>query len=184
MLETLHAIADSPLLLAAVLVGATLLAEDAATIAAGLLVSQTDASVAVALGSVIAGTAAGDLGLYACGRWGAGTRVGLRLRQRSDVRRAETWIARRIYPLVLAARFIPGLRLPVFTASGIVGGRALPIATIILITTPLWSSLLFEAARRSGEAGAHELATAAVGIGGLMLSGVAARAAMRRRIAA
>jgi membrane protein DedA with SNARE-associated domain len=184
MLEALHVLAETPLLLAVVLFGATLVAEDAATIAAGLLVSQTDASIAIALGSVIVGTAAGDVALYACGRWGAETRPGLRLRARSDVRRAEAWIARRIYPLVLAARFVPGLRLPIFSASGLVGARAAPIVAIILITTPLWSSLLFEAARRSGEAGAHALATVALGFVGLMLASFAARAAMRRRTAA
>lgn len=176
ILPMLMAVADNPALLAITLFGATLIAEDLATIAAGILVAQIDASPVLALTAVIFGTAAGDVALYAFGRWGAHTRLGKRLRMRADVRRAETWVRARALWLVFAARFMPGLRLPVFTASGLVRAPAGPVVAIIALTTPLWTAALFETARLAGSHSAETLATAIVPLGLLIvLSGILVR---------
>lgn len=152
------AVADRPVALALLLFAATFVAEDLATIAAGIAVAQFDASPAAALTGVILGTAFGDLALYGVGRWGAATAYGTRLRQRQDVGRAERWVAARALWMVFAARFLPGFRLPVFTASGLVKAPLLPVAALIALTTPVWTAALFESARMAGAAGAEAVA--------------------------
>ena len=170
MLADLLALAQQqPWLLGLALFAATFIAEDLATIAAGVLVAQTPADPVIAVAAVILGTATGDLALYAAGRWGAGTGFGRRLRARSDVRsdvrRAESWIAGRVLALVFAARFLPGSRLPIYTASGLIAAPFAPVAAIIVLTTPLWTGGLFAIAWLAGAAEAQHLLAAALPAG-------------------
>ena len=159
--DLLLTLSQQPLLLGLTLFAATFVAEDVATIAAGVLVSQTSADFFAALTGVILGTAIGDFALYAFGRWGGNTKFGRKLRARADVKRAEGWISGRVLALVFAARFLPGSRLPVFTASGLVAAPFAPVAAIIVITTPFWTGGLFAVSHYAGEAGAQELIAAA-----------------------
>ncbi|HEV7232606.1 MAG TPA: VTT domain-containing protein, partial [Sphingorhabdus sp.] len=140
----LAVLVGDPLLLALALFAATFIAEDAATIAAGLIVGSSGADPYLALGAVILGTALGDLALYGVGRWGAGTKLGRKLRRREDVGRAMAGFASRMLPLLIVARFIPGTRLPVFTASGLAAAPFRLVGTVILLSTPVWTTLLFE----------------------------------------
>jgi membrane protein DedA with SNARE-associated domain len=161
----LAAFAGDPLLLAIALFAATFVAEDAATIAAGVLIGSTGSDPYLALGAVILGTAIGDLALYGAGRWGAGTAFGARLRRRDDVSRALTAFAQRMLGLLIVARFIPGMRLPVFTASGIAQAPFRLVATIIMLSTPIWTTLLFEISRNAGAQAADELIGMAIALG-------------------
>lgn len=174
----LTGVADHPFLLAIVLFGATFVAEDIATITAGVLVGQLGASSIAALAGVILGTAFGDIALFIIGRWGAHTRLGKRLRMRRDISRAEGWVRDHTLWLVFAARFLPGTRLPIFTASGFVRAPASPVFAIIALTTPIWTAALFEVARRAGSAGAEQLATSILPLG---LTIIAASFLIRRR---
>ena len=69
--DLLLTLGQQPLLLAALLFAATFVAEDVATIAAGVLVAQTGIDPLPAVAAVVIGTAAGDIALYGLGRWGA-----------------------------------------------------------------------------------------------------------------
>lgn len=180
--DILAAISGQPLLLAAMLFAATFVLEDAATIAAGLLVARSGADPTLALSAVILGTAAGDMALYAIGRWGAGTKPGRKLRARADVQRAEQWIAGRVLTLVFAARFMPGSRLPVYTASGLVAAPLGAVATMIGITTPVWTGALFMIARLAGEANAQRFITVSLTAGLLIAACVAIRSFARRAL--
>jgi membrane protein DedA with SNARE-associated domain len=102
-----------------------------------VLVGSTGANPYLALGAVILGTAIGDLALYAVGRWGAKTKFGFQLRQRDDVARALSAFTRRMTVLLIIARFVPGMRLPVFTASGLAAAPFRLVATVILLSTPI-----------------------------------------------
>ncbi len=160
--DLLLLLSQHPLLLGLTLFFATFIVEDVATIAAGVFVAQTGADPVAALTGVILGTAIGDLALYALGRWGGETRMGQKLRARADVKRAEGWIAGRALILVFAARFAPGFRLPVYTASGLVAAPFIPVAAIIGLTTPFWTGGLFAVAYVAGEVGAQHLLTTAL----------------------
>jgi len=169
--DLLFTLGQQPFLLAALLFAATFVLEDVATIAAGVMVAQTGIDPLPALAAVVIGTAAGDLALYGLGRWGASTAFGMRLRSRADVMRAERWIAGRVLAMVFAARFLPGSRLPVFTASGLVAAPFVPVAAIMVLTTPLWTGGLFTIAWLIGEAGAKHFIATAVPVGALLLIG-------------
>jgi membrane protein DedA with SNARE-associated domain len=169
--DLLLLISQYPLLLGLTLFFATFIVEDVATIAAGILVAQTGADPVAALTGVILGTAIGDLALYALGRWGGETRIGRKLRVRADVKRAEGWIAGRVLTLVFAARFAPGFRLPVYTASGLVAAPFIPVAAIIALTTPFWTGGLFAVAHFAGEAGAQQFLMIALPAGLLISCG-------------
>ena len=171
-------VADNPFLLAAILFGATFVAEDIATIAAGVLVAQLGASSIAALAGVILGTAFGDIALFMIGRWGAHTQLGKRLRMRADVIQAEGWVRDHTLWLVFAARFLPGTRLPIFTASGFVRAPASAVFAIIALTTPVWTAALFETARRAGSADAEQLVTSILPLGVMI---VVASLLIRRR---
>jgi membrane protein DedA with SNARE-associated domain len=157
-----------PALVAIILFCATFILEDVATIVAGVFVAGSQTDPASALAALVLGTALGDLALYALGRWGGSTRLGQRLLARSDVRRAERWIAGRALRLTFAARFVPGLRMPVFTASGLVRAPAWPFAAIVLLTTPIWTLTLFTIARSAGEVGAQRFLSDALPLGLLL----------------
>jgi membrane protein DedA with SNARE-associated domain len=158
---------SDPLLLALALFAATLVAEDAATIAAGVLVGGSGADPLVALSAVIAGTALGDLALYGAGRWGGGTALGARLQRRADVARVLTRFSRHILGMLVVARFVPGMRLPVFTASGLAAVPLRLVAAVVLLSTPVWTSLLFEVARVAGANAANEIVSAALMLGAM-----------------
>lgn len=154
-----------PLLLALVLFAATFIAEDAATIGAGILVGTTGADPHLALGAVIIGTALGDLSLYGFGRWGATTRIGAKLRDHTEISRALTALMRRMLGLLIVARFVPGMRFPVFTASGLAAAPFRLVAAVVLLTTPVWTTILFELARQAGAGAAGELVGTAIWLG-------------------
>jgi membrane protein DedA with SNARE-associated domain len=161
----LAAVASNPLLLAIALFAATFIAEDVATITAGVLVGSIGTDPHLALVAVILGTAIGDLALYGAGRWGSSTAFGARLRDREDVDRVLSAFAQRMLGLLLVARFVPGMRLPVFTASGVASAPFRLVTTVVLLSTPVWTTLLFEIARRAGAQAADELIGMALVLG-------------------
>lgn len=169
--DLLFMLSQHPLLLGLTLFFATFIVEDVATIAAGILVAQTGADPVAALTGVILGTAIGDLALHALGRWGGETRLGRKLRGRADVKRAEGWLAGRVLILVFAARFAPGFRLPVYTASGLIAAPFVPVAAIVALTTPVWTGGLFAVAYVAGEASAQQFLTLALPAGLLICCG-------------
>jgi len=139
----------APAAVVAVLFVATFVLEDVATVAGGLLAGQMTVGGAEALAAVLAGTVAGDLALYAVGRWFGRSAFAARLRARSGGR-GEALIRRRGLFAVVVARFIPGTRLPVFFASGVVGMGAVPVALTLTATTLVWTPALFWTSRAAG----------------------------------
>lgn len=151
------ALASQPAAVALLLLAATLIVEDAATIAAGLLSAAATVDPALSLAAVIAGTVIGDIGLYAVGHVIAGSRTGERLAARQDVGRAAVWLNRHQVQAVLAARVTPGLRFPVFLASGLGRAPFPQFAMLVVASVPPWTGLLFYASLTAGEAGAAML---------------------------
>ena len=129
-----------------VLVLGTLISEDGTSISAGLLAGNGDLAVASAVAACAIGVYVGDLAL-----WLAGRLLGQRLL-------AFRWFSRAIDPqalaalgstldahlgtAVLASRFLPGTRLPMYVAAGIWGRRPLAFAGWSLLAVLLWTPLL------------------------------------------
>jgi membrane protein DedA with SNARE-associated domain len=151
---TLQAIATAasgqPFLLFLAIMLFTFLLEDAVALACGLLASQMLIDPVLALSALLVGTIAGDLGLYAIGRYAADTRLGHRLGSVRGVASARRWLKRRSLLVVAAARFVPGLRLPVYLASGyceLAFGR---FAAVVVASCLVWTPAIFLIAFRAG----------------------------------
>ena len=103
---------------AVLIISGTFVLEDAATLLTAMQVASGALSLPVALGSLYAGIVLGDLGLYGLGRLSAthGWAKKLVPQHRQDLGR--NWVKRKVIPLVLVSRFVPGLRLPTYTTLG------------------------------------------------------------------
>jgi membrane protein DedA with SNARE-associated domain len=124
----------------------TLVSEDLTSISAGLLAREGAIDLLPAIVACAAGVYVGDLGLWALGRL-----VGSRARRWNWVRRrsaparmAALGVAldQRIALAVLASRFLPGSRLPMYLAFGISGRRPLAFAAWSFVAVLLWTPLL------------------------------------------
>lgn len=141
LVESITAQAQSPMLLFAVLFLLTFVQEDAVSVAAGVLAGRMVIDPATAMAAVVAGTVAGDLALYAAGRWLAETRLVGRLRVATGP--LETRLRRQGMLALVAARFVPGTRLPVFLGSGVVRTPLGASTLVIVATTLAWTPGLF-----------------------------------------
>lgn len=151
--ELLIAQAMNPVTLMLVIVAATFVLEDAATLAVGAAAAQGAVPVELALAGLVFGTIAGDFALHLIGRSAAGTRYGRRLRADRRVLAAENWLKRRELTALAIARIVPGLRLPTYAASGFL--RLSPVRTLLVLTavTLLWTPALFLLGHGAGMAG-------------------------------
>jgi len=135
---------------------ATFLAEDLTCIAAGLLVAQerlgfVAASVACAVGIFV-----GDLLLVAAGR-----SLGRHAVERAPLSwvispaaltRAEGWFEARGVRMVLLSRFVPGSRLPLYVAAGVLRAPLRPIVVALAAASIVWTPLLVGLSRATGGA--------------------------------
>ncbi len=124
----------------------TLVSEDLTSIGAGLLARDGVIDLLPAIAACTVGVYVGDLGLWALGRV-AGRRA-LRwnwLQQRVDFAVVDDIGARldnRLGLAVLASRFLPGSRLPMYLALGISGRRPLAFAAWSFLAVVLWTPAL------------------------------------------
>ncbi|MEW5976000.1 MAG: VTT domain-containing protein [Acidobacteriota bacterium] len=128
------------------LAAATLISEDLACIAAGVLVAQGQISFLPATLACFAGISLGDLLLYAAGRFlgrPALKRAPLKwFVQESDLERSSAWFSRQGSKVLFASRFLPGSRLPSYVAAGLLGSRFKTFAIIIVAAGAAWTPLL------------------------------------------
>ncbi len=129
---------------------ATLVSEDLACVASGLLVGRGSIGFIPAVAACLTGIVAGDFLLYLAGRWigrPALRRAPLRwFVSEADVVRSSSWFAGRGLWLVLVSRFMPGTRLPTYVAAGMLHTRLLPFLGAFLLASLLWVPLLVGAA--------------------------------------
>jgi membrane protein DedA with SNARE-associated domain len=145
-----------PVPLLAAIVLATFVSEDVTCIAVGLLAGSGRVSLALGLAGCVLGIFAGDVGLWAVGRL-AGRGV-LRWRwvsRRLPADRLEQlgrWLDGRVGRAVLAARFLPGTRLPLYLAAGVLGRDRRRFVFWALVASLLWTPLLVLSVALGGEA--------------------------------
>lgn len=117
--------------------------EDTTTVIVGVLASDGIISIPFALSSLYAGIVLGDIGLYCLG-WLASTHPRLaRYVDHDFVAPFRAWLETRFVLTVFSARFIPGARLPTYTASGFFRS---PLSTFMLtavVATSIWTTFLF-----------------------------------------
>lgn len=141
---------------AAAIIGATIVSEDATCIATGLLIRARQLDWVVGLAACCTGIFCGDLALWLAGRvFGRRVLAWRCIRARLSEARVEQvarWFDERGWSAVLAARFLPGTRLPVYLAAGILGRRARRFALWALLAALLWTPLVVLAVALLGDA--------------------------------
>lgn len=155
----------------------TFASEDLACVTAGVLVQRGQVAAVPAIAACALGIFTGDVLLWAAGRLGRrGASRWWLLATVLDNHRTEpfaAWLHRHAAQAILASRFLPGTRLPLYVAAGVVGVSATVFALWALVAAVLWTPVLVMLTARLGEAFVPRIA----GAGGL-LSDVLAAAGM------
>ncbi len=134
----------------AALAGATFLSEDLTCISAGLLVRDLRLDPFVAVLGCIVGIFLGDLGLWLSGRmlgrralgW---TWIAKRI-PAASVERFGATFDRHMGKAVMASRFLPGTRLPMYLAAGVASRRSVAFAAWLFLAALIWAPLIVIAA--------------------------------------
>ncbi|MBM3774139.1 MAG: hypothetical protein FJW37_03160 [Acidobacteria bacterium] len=133
------------------LAAATLVSEDLACIAAGLLIAQGKIGFLPGVLACLAGIFIGDLLLFLSGRLARRFGVLKKLVAQEKLERASAWLARRGAVVVLLSRFTPGLRLPTYFAAGLLRTATVWFALYLLLACSIWTPLLVGSTAVFGE---------------------------------
>ncbi len=141
----------SPLAQAVAIILGTFVLEDAATVLAAMRADEGGIAVWVALVALYAGVVLGDLGLYGLGR--LSSRIGwiARLVPPERSRALGEWVRGRVFRVVLISRFLPGMRLPAYTACGFLRADFRQFTLAAIAATLVWTTLLFAVSLRIGQ---------------------------------
>ncbi|HAJ48441.1 MAG TPA: hypothetical protein DCL54_17840, partial [Alphaproteobacteria bacterium] len=131
---------------------ATFVLEDAATVAAALLSAAGYISWELALLALYVGIFAGDLALYALGAMARRSKMIADFVGMQRIEKGERWLGHRLTVSLIAARFLPGARLPAYTASGFLRVPFMHFALVAAIAAAVWTPLLFSAVYMFGTA--------------------------------
>ena len=125
---------------------ATLVSEDLACVAAGVLIQRGQVDVSSAVLACTLGIFVGDVGLWAIGRACGPTLLAWpRLARRLQANRFQefrSWLERHAGWAIVASRFLPGSRLPLYVIAGIVELPGMVFAGWALLGTLLWTPAL------------------------------------------
>lgn len=141
--DLLRGLSEQPVLLGMLIVMATFILEDAATIAVALLAAQGLIDPTEGLLALFIGISLGDIGLYALGRYAAGHPGAIRWAGEKRLKRGRDWLSHRLTPALLGARFLPGMRLPTYIASGFLKVSFWRFVMVAVAAVAIWTSLVF-----------------------------------------
>lgn len=137
------------------LMAGTFISEDAACIAAGLLIGQMSLDPALGILACFAGIYLGDLGLWSLGRWGRTQFHRLpplaHQAESGQLQKIGSWFDRSAVWAIGLSRVTPGTRLPLYLAAGALGRKAGRFVLLTLIAAALWTPLLVLTAAWLGE---------------------------------
>lgn len=142
---------DRPVVLCLFIFLFTFVLEDVATVSAALLSSYGHVMPQAAYLSLLAGIVLGDLGLYGLGYGASKFKWAQTILHRKRVVLVQSWLDQREVLAVLAARFVPGARLPTYTAMGFFQLSFFKFIITVFVASVLWTSLLFAAIYTVGE---------------------------------
>lgn len=143
ILPWLTSLGSHPIAVAIAIFLATFILEDAATAGAALLAANGAIPDALALLALYSGIFLGDIGLYGLG-YAARSQERVRLwigQQR--IERGRAWLDNRLIWALIGARFVPGLRLPTYTASGFLRVSFTRFAAVAACAAGVWTTGVF-----------------------------------------
>jgi membrane protein DedA with SNARE-associated domain len=139
----LLSLGSNPWAIAVAIIVATFVLEDAATIAGALLAASGVIAPLAVLAALFAGIFAGDLGLYGLGAAARTRAWARRLIGERRMDKGRSWLRRRYIAALLGARFMPGFRLPTYSASGFLGLPFWPFAGVAAAAGLVWTTIVF-----------------------------------------
>ncbi|MEO1236353.1 MAG: alpha/beta fold hydrolase [Planctomycetota bacterium] len=148
----------NPWLAIGTIIAATYILEDPTTIAVGLLVRDGQLDPFLAVFAIFLGIFSGDIGLYLIG-WVFGRRALAwgPVAKRLPVRQVEAlgrWFDTHGWTAVLASRFVPGTRLPLYVSAGALGKKPGRFALWTLLAVAIWAPVMLVIVVTLGEAAA------------------------------
>ncbi|QDH15892.1 hypothetical protein E3E11_00485 [Oecophyllibacter saccharovorans] len=135
---------------AAIVIAGTFILEDVATVLSAIAVQAHQISLPLALGSLYAGVAIGDMGLYGLGYAGWHWPALRRFLTLPGQDRTREWFLSHTIRIVAISRFVPGARLPLYTACGYFRVPFWKFALTAICATLVWTSLLFALSLKVG----------------------------------
>lgn len=135
----------------------TFILEDATTIIVGVLAADGDIEILLALFSLYAGIILGDFWLYGMGYLAANHKWARWFVNHERYEPIRSWLEERMETAVFTSRFVPGMRLPTYTAAGFLRLPFRRFVGPVVIGTLIWTSLFFAASYEFGNATAGVL---------------------------
>lgn len=135
--------ASSPWVVALAIILGTFVLEDATTVVCALAAADGRVDPLLALVSLFVGIALGDMGLFAIGRLAARHSWARRVIAMEKVRTVQSWMDSQLVSAVISTRFLPGARLPTYTACGFLGLSFRRFALAVIVGTSVWTIFLF-----------------------------------------
>src|SRR5689334_8661813 len=162
------------------LVLGTFVSEDATCVAAGVLVATGAIDPVAGIVACVAGIVSGDAGLWVLGRTGMRVVRLVPWVQRLLARSAgahpqlSASLQRHAGKAILASRFLPGTRLPLYLGAGAIGVPATTFVVFSLIAASIWTPALVLLAARLHVSGSSVSATRLAGsVAGLGMAALA-----------
>ncbi len=149
--EWLSLHAHAPVVQGILILLGTFVLEDAATILAAMDVQVGKVPLAVAMISLYLGIVFGDLGLYGLGRLAVATPWARRWAPPDRFSRSRDWLQGHVFTAVFVSRFLPGARLPTYTACGYFHADFKRFTLAAIVATLIWTTMLFSVSLRLGE---------------------------------
>lgn len=133
----------SPLLITCAIILGVFFLEDTTVVVVGMLAADGVFSVPFALASLYAGIIVGDIGLYCLGRFASTHPWFAQYVDHKFVAPFRAWLETRFILTVFTARFIPGARMPTYTASGFFHSPFSTFIATVTTATSIWTTFLF-----------------------------------------
>lgn len=121
----------------------TFVLEDAATVLGAMDVQVGRVPLAMALAALYLGIVLGDLGLYGLGALATRVPWARRWVGQNRMWTGHEWLEQRVFKVVFISRFLPGARLPTYTACGFLGADLRQFLLAAVVATLIWTSMLF-----------------------------------------
>ncbi len=141
--ELLLSLGSNPWAIALLIILATFVLEDIAIISAGLLAAEGTIEPSLALSALVAGIFAGDIALYGLGAAARSRDWARHMIGERRMDKGRAWLKRRYISALIGARFMPGFRLPTYSASGFLQLPFFPFAVVAAVAGFVWTTLVF-----------------------------------------
>lgn len=189
LINFVHAILNDSLahtyLIPLAIIAGTFILEDATTMFVGILAADGVIGIPLAMLSLYLGIILGDFGLYWMGYLAANHRWAEWFVNHERYEPIRAWLEERFEGAVFSSRFVPGMRLPTYTAAGFLQLPFRRFVPPVVIGTLIWTSLFFGGAYVFGNVAAAWLGVWKWPAGILVIAGWFAfnHARMQRRLA-